>query len=383
MLVILNFVYSKKYLKEIIAGYSQPAAADTKATKQDIFGGSKQIKPSSRCVLEEQSSLKIFKEVLFGVILAARNSQSGGSPISSVSAERRNAGSQGSSAGQGAHNSMKMMGSRQNQQAEINQGFTTYADFRDINEEVIYLFCSYSMSLNFTVDQLCQYVLPIGQEILTHCIFSIKKSQEGTAPPNSTANKDSVSQLGVDQFVEQSNQTSITTICSISSINAALESIVIILKNPERNIMIMKKFDIAGLLNSIIQIIKIFEIKAAQDMGVKEQFESKIKVLSLNIELITKLLFFSPQLLMPSSLQLIHNMLDYHRYKKTGIFAVYCVALMIQEHQEPCHKNLMPVFNDERIMKALFAAIREVDSKYKELNQLKLKNNGAAGMARD
>ena len=53
MLVILNFVYSKKYLKEIIAGYSQPAAADTKATKQDIFGGSKQIKPSSRCVLEE------------------------------------------------------------------------------------------------------------------------------------------------------------------------------------------------------------------------------------------------------------------------------------------------------------------------------------------
>lgn len=70
-------------------------------------------------------------------------------------------------------------------------------------------------------------------------------------------------------------------------------------------------------------------MKAAQDMGVKEQFESKIKVLSLNIELITKLLFFSPQLLMTSSLQLVHNMLDYHRYKKTGIFAVYCVALMI------------------------------------------------------
>ena len=56
----------------------------------------------------------------------------------------------------------------------------------------------------------------------------------------------------------------------------------------------MKKFDIASLLNSIIQIIKIFEIKSPQDMAVKEQFESKIKILSLNIELITKLFFFSP-----------------------------------------------------------------------------------------
>ena len=110
-------------------------------------------------------------------------------------------------------------------------------------------------------------------------------------------------------------------------------------------------------------------------MAVKEQFESKIKILSLNIELITKLFFFSPQQLMESSLELIHNLLDYSRFKKTGIFAVYCVALMIQEHKEECIGNLMPVFNDETIMKALFGAIKEVEVKFKELHQLNAKNN--------
>lgn len=46
---------------------------------------------------------------------------------------------------------------------EVSQGFTTYADFRDINEEVIYLFCSYAMSTNFSVEHLRSYILPIGQ----------------------------------------------------------------------------------------------------------------------------------------------------------------------------------------------------------------------------
>jgi|TARA_B110001450_G_C17158471_1_gene294191 hypothetical protein len=41
LLVILNFVYTKKYLKDIIAGYSQPAGSDAKATRDDIVGSSK------------------------------------------------------------------------------------------------------------------------------------------------------------------------------------------------------------------------------------------------------------------------------------------------------------------------------------------------------
>ena len=106
----------------------------------------------------------------------------------------------------------------------------------------------------------------------------------------------------------------------------------------------------------------------------KEQFENKIQNLSLNLELITKLMYFSPQILKPSSIILIHNMLNYQRFIKTGIFAIYCVALMIQEEQEQCIGNLMPVFNDDHIMNALFNAIKDVDKKYQDFKLIKSKN---------
>ena len=95
------------------------------------------------------------------------------------------------------------------------------------------------MSMNFSVDSICNYVLPIGQQILKHCIYSIKKSQEtafqGGSPSQNAHNNDGQS---FDAGHSLAN-SSITTICSISSINAALESIVIILRNPERNVEIM------------------------------------------------------------------------------------------------------------------------------------------------
>ena len=126
----------------------------------------------------------------------------------------------------------------------------------------------------------------------------------------------------------------------------------------------MKKFDLASFINSIIEVIKIFETRAVHDHTVKEQFENKIQNLSLNLELITKLMYFSPIILKKSSINLIHNMLDYPRYIKTGIFAIYCVALMIQENKEQCVGNLIPVLNDQNIMKALFNAIKVVDVKF-------------------
>jgi len=45
------------------------------------------------------------------------------------------------------------MGSVYSQAADvaIAQGYSSYPDFRDINEEVLYLFCSYAMSTNFSV----------------------------------------------------------------------------------------------------------------------------------------------------------------------------------------------------------------------------------------
>jgi len=124
---------------------------------------------------------------------------------------------------------------------------------------------------------------------------------------------------------------------------------------------------VAQLLDDIIKIINIFERKSASDAAVKEQFEAKIKQMSLNVELIVKLMYFTSCKLQRASISLIHSMLGYHRYRKTGIFAVYCVALKIQDNESECVSNLVPVFNDEEIMKELFGAIRDVDTKFAKL----------------
>lgn len=46
------------------------------------------------------------------------------------------------------------------------EGFTSYEDFRDISEELMYLFCSLAMSNAFSVDQMCNHVLPMGKAIM-------------------------------------------------------------------------------------------------------------------------------------------------------------------------------------------------------------------------
>jgi hypothetical protein len=45
------------------------------------------------------------------------------------------------------------------------------------------------------------------------------------------------------------------------------------------------------------------------------------------VELLVKLIYFNPVLLGKKSKELIQVMLGYHRYRKTGIFALFCVAL--------------------------------------------------------
>ena len=168
--------------------------------------------------------------------------------------------------------------------------------------------------------------------------------------------------------------TSVNTICSLQCINAVLESIVIILRKPERNADILKHFDLASMISSIIEVIRIFELK--QDPAM-QPFENKIQGLSQNLELIIKLVFFSPQKLEDSSISLILKMLNYRRYRKTGFFAIYCTALMIQDcrSQQECIGNIVPVFSDEQIMKAIFEAIKEVDKKWKELKLIESKNS--------
>jgi hypothetical protein len=60
LLVTLNFIYTKKYLKDIIAGYmKQP-----KDSAKDLA----RPKGAASCVIEEPSSLRIFRDALFQVI---------------------------------------------------------------------------------------------------------------------------------------------------------------------------------------------------------------------------------------------------------------------------------------------------------------------------
>lgn len=111
--------------------------------------------------MEEESTLRLFNNQLFSVIREAQQIPVSPSQMANAAGKKMSA-----NATQGANQLAAKSGASMNQmnqqQVDINQGFTTYADFRDINEEVIYLFCSYAMSMNFSVDSICSYVLPIG-----------------------------------------------------------------------------------------------------------------------------------------------------------------------------------------------------------------------------
>jgi hypothetical protein len=131
LVVVLNFVFTKKFLKDVILGFSSG----------EVLGKVQRGQPT--CVLEEVSTLKIFKESLFRMLDTCK-----------------------SSFGEGTHVVEKE-----------GSGFTTFADFRDVNEEFMFLFCSYAMSQNISVKHLCEYVLPLGQRVLKHCIYSLNKAE--------------------------------------------------------------------------------------------------------------------------------------------------------------------------------------------------------------
>lgn len=326
LLVVLNFVYSKKYLKDVISSLAQPMTVDTKPHSGS--GGKKQASAAAKCPMEEENALEVFIKLieLFKESHHLQGQPSAGSPNSRAGKSAQATAGQATAA--------PALGSVHSQAADaaVAQGYSSYPDFRDINEEALYLFCSFAMSTNFSVSQLCKFVLPFGHSVLSHTISSIKKSPEVTAAdaggiisPSSPSNK---AMIMSNTDAAGAGLTSVNNICSLQCINAVLESIVIILRKPERNGDILRSFDLASMISAIIEVIRIFELK--QDPAM-QPFENKIQSLSQNLELIIKLVFFSPQKLKDSSISLIHKMLNYRRYRKTGFFAIYCTALMIQD----------------------------------------------------
>jgi hypothetical protein len=62
-------------------------------------------------------------------------------------------------------------------------------------------------------------------------------------------------------------------------------------------------------------------------------------------------------------------LLGYDRFKKQGVFGVFCVALMIQSDHTECIHNLMGMFGEESIMEVLFRSVTGVDHKFSELRE--------------
>jgi hypothetical protein len=71
-------------------------------------------------------------------------------------------------------------------------------------------------------------------------------------------------------------------------------------------------------------------------------------------------------------------MLGYHRYRKTGIFAIYCVALMIQDNQAACLENLLPIFTNETILKEMQHSIKDVEVKFQRFKNKDSSHQGKA-----
>lgn len=113
----------------------------------------------------------------------------------------------------------------------------------------------------------------------------------------------------------------------------------------------------------------------------REQFDSKIQSIKVNMELLIKLIYFCPISLPQSQISLIKELLAYGRFRKSGIFAIYCAALMIQEENPDCINNLWPIFSDNKVLQVIFDSIRDVDKKYKSL--IALKNKVAHGNGGD
>jgi len=152
------------------------------------------LQPSGACPLEDNESLRIIKDLLFKVIVAGRNHKDNAGSISPVQ----------------------------------DSALLTYPDYRDFTEEIMYLFCSFAMSLNFSVDQICSFILPIGVSVLQHCVFAIQKSFEN---PNDN------------------------NLFWLSTFNAVLESLMVLLRDEEKNKKILTGFDVPLLLIEAVKIL--------------------------------------------------------------------------------------------------------------------------------
>ena len=76
-------------------------------------------------------------------------------------------------------------------------------------------------------------------------------------------------------------------VCGIGVMTVVLQSIGVLIRE-DRGSEVMQGFQVAQVLKEVINIIKWYENKAAGDMLVREMFDTKIKGIQLNFEVIVK-----------------------------------------------------------------------------------------------
>ena len=110
-------------------------------------------------------------------------------------------------------------------------GIISFPDLREISEIPIKIFCSLAISPNFGIEEITEYILPIGQLSLNHTMYSLDKtlnSFKSTSLIKSESEKDF-----------KAHMKHIYEAFSIKYIQEILNSIVYLLKNNEQNIQIL------------------------------------------------------------------------------------------------------------------------------------------------
>ena len=113
---------------------------------EDLFKG--KVKTSVHCALEDSSTLFFLNDLLFNVINQSKELQSKLIPLQG---KKLNDTQKGTDGGGGASVNVSMA----IKNLEVVDGFVTFLDFREISEELIYLFCSLAISSNHSLDQMC------------------------------------------------------------------------------------------------------------------------------------------------------------------------------------------------------------------------------------
>eukprot|EP00347_Sterkiella_histriomuscorum_P023636 403333912 len=190
--------------------------------------------------------------------------------------------------------------------------------YMDLFEKIVELFNSYTQSKHIRDECLVEYVLP--------SFYKIVSFKEGV---------------------------------SVSIINTVLQCIIKLLKMEDTSHILLAQYDLPALLSQMI----LNQVAFQNDM------------FNTNLEIIVKLMYYSPEKVTESSEQFLINLITNQHsteLNRLGLFSLYCISLAIQE-QNQIH-NIF-IFERDQILRGIFSFLsvrprRSIDKQLsKEISQ--------------